>query len=47
MHPEKARPSMEACGIDVYETARVNGYPINVLKDKSCTGNYFGLVLLE
>lgn len=47
MHPEKARPSMEACGIDVYETARVNGYSINVLKDKSCAGNYFGLVLLE
>lgn len=46
-HPEKARPSMEACGMDVYATARVNGYPINVLPDKSCTGNYFGLILLD
>ena len=29
--PKLARPSMEACGIDVYSTARNNSFPINVL----------------
>jgi hypothetical protein len=29
-----------------YQTYRVR-YPIEVLKDKSCEGNYFGLVLIE
>jgi predicted metal-binding protein len=47
LHPERARPSMEACGVDVYATARNNGYPIEVLKDKSCEGNYFSLVLID
>ena len=46
-HPEKARPSMEASGIDVYTTARTNGFPIEVLKTKACEGNYYGLVLIE
>jgi predicted metal-binding protein len=46
-HPEKTRPSMEACGIDVYSTVRANGYPIKVLKDPACRGNYYGLVLIE
>lgn len=46
-NPEKARPAMEACGIDVYETARKNGYKINVLRSNACKGNYFGLVLIE
>ena len=47
MHTEKARPSMEACGIDVYRTARRNGFHIEVLKDTACKGNYFGLLLVE
>jgi predicted metal-binding protein len=46
-HPEKARPSMESCGIDVFSTARNNGYTIEVLKDHSCPMNRFGLVLIE
>ncbi|MBF0502206.1 MAG: DUF2284 domain-containing protein [Candidatus Riflebacteria bacterium] len=46
-HPESARPAMEACGIDVYATARANEYPISVLKDESCEGNYFGLILID
>lgn len=46
-HPEKARPLMEACGIDVYSTSRNNGLPIEVLKDYSCKMNKFGLVLIE
>lgn len=46
-HPEEARPSMEACGIDVYSTVRANGFPIEVLKTPSCKGNYYGIVLIE
>jgi len=45
-HPEDTRPSLEACGIDVYATVRANGYPIKVLKDGSCHGNYYGIVLI-
>jgi predicted metal-binding protein len=46
-HPAKARPSMEACGIDVYATAHANGYPIEVLRDRDAQGNYYGLVLID
>ncbi|MBL7130787.1 MAG: DUF2284 domain-containing protein [Candidatus Omnitrophica bacterium] len=45
--PYKARPSMEASGIDVYKTVRNNGYEIEVLRTTNCEGNYFGLVLIE
>jgi len=46
-HPDKARPSMEACGIDVFSTARNNGYPIEVVVDGSSEQNYYGLLLIE
>ena len=46
-HPEKARPSMEACGIDVFGTVRCNGYPIEVVKDTGSDENYYGMVLIE
>lgn len=46
-HPEKTRPSMEACGIDVYTTVRNNGCPIEVVKTRQCKGNYYGVVLVE
>jgi predicted metal-binding protein len=46
-YPEKARPSMEASGIDVFSTVRANGFPIEVLKTETCEGNYYGLVLIE
>lgn len=46
-HPEEARPSMEACGIDVYRTARAAGFPIEVVRDYSCPQNYYGLLLLQ
>jgi predicted metal-binding protein len=45
--PELARPSMEACGIDVFETARRTGYQISVLKDKNSEFTYFGMVLID
>jgi predicted metal-binding protein len=46
-HGDDARPSMEACGIDVYATARGNGFAIETLDSPKCKGNYFGLVLLK
>jgi predicted metal-binding protein len=45
-HAEQARPSMEACGIDVYATARAAGFPIEVVKGYSSPQNYYGLLLL-
>jgi predicted metal-binding protein len=47
VHPYLARPSMEACGIDVYATARANGFTINVVRSHREQGDYFGLVLVE
>ena len=47
VHPREARPSMEACGIDVYATARSNGFPIQVVTDRSCPTNTYGLVLID
>ena len=46
-NPIQARPSMEACGIDVFETVRKNGFKIEVVKDETCEANYFGLVLID
>ena len=43
----EARPSMEACGIDVFKTARNNGFPIEVLRRHGDEMNLFGLVLVE
>jgi predicted metal-binding protein len=45
--PYRARPSMEACGIDVYSTVRNNGLFIEVVKDPDCECNYYGIVLIE
>ncbi|MFP3872520.1 MAG: DUF2284 domain-containing protein [Candidatus Natronoplasma sp.] len=47
VYPHKARPAMEACGIDVYRTAREAGFTIEVVEDHCCTQNYYGLLLLE
>ena len=46
-HPSQARPSMESCGIDVFSTARAHGFPIEVLTDRDCDHDYYGLVLIE
>lgn len=46
-HGDRARPAMEACGIDVYETVRRNGFEIEVLTDCRQEGHYFCMVLLE
>lgn len=46
-HAGQARPSMEASGIDVFATARANGFPLEVVTDRSCDQNYYGLVLVD
>jgi predicted metal-binding protein len=46
-HAGETRPSMEACGIDVFATGRNNGYAIDTLDSTQCKGNYFGLVLIK
>ncbi len=43
----KARPAMEACGIDVYQTARNHGFPIKPLKRKDETQNLYCLMLVD
>ena len=45
-HAYQARPSMEACGIDVYATARKNGFQIETIDSPRCQANYFSLVLI-
>ncbi|MEW6200865.1 MAG: DUF2284 domain-containing protein [bacterium] len=46
-YPDKARPSLEACGVDVFSTVRANGFSINVLKSEHEQADYFGIVMLE
>jgi len=46
-HPEYARPSMEACGIDVYATVGQYGFPIEVVHSRSCQPNYYALILIQ
>ncbi len=38
MRPDDARPAMEACGIDVFATARANGFPIEVVTGRVVRG---------
>lgn len=42
-----ARPSLEACGIDVYATVRKHGFPINVVVSRSDPQHYYGIVLID
>ena len=46
-HPDRARPAMEAAGIDVFATARAAGLPIEVVRSDECPQNYYALVLVE
>ena len=43
----RARPSMEACGIDVFQTARNNGFHIETLRDEKAPRNNFCLMLVD
>jgi len=46
-YPDRARPAMEACGIDVFKTVRTAGLPIEVLATRRQEPDFYGLVLLE
>ena len=45
-HPERARPSMEAMGIDVFATVKTAGIDLNVVRDFNGKPMYFGLLLI-
>jgi hypothetical protein len=38
---------MESCGIDVFQTARNNGFFIQTLKEKTETQNLYCLMLVD
>ena len=44
---DKARPSMEACGIDVFQTARNNGFSIKTLREQTEPRKQFCLMLVD
>ena len=46
-YPYQARPSMEACGIDVFTTVRANGFGIEVVRTKRQKGDYYGVILVD
>ncbi|OGP83928.1 MAG: hypothetical protein A2Z08_07630 [Deltaproteobacteria bacterium RBG_16_54_11] len=47
LHADRARPAMEACGIDVFATARGNDFPLRVVRTHKEERNIFGIVLVE
>ena len=46
-HPDRARPSMEACGIDVYRTARNNGFALEVVTSADALCSFMALILID
>ena len=46
-HAERARPAMEACGIDVFSTVKKYGFPIEVVRTTRQCPNYYGLILVD
>ncbi|MFQ6084040.1 MAG: DUF2284 domain-containing protein [Candidatus Aminicenantia bacterium] len=46
-YPRQARPSMEACGIDVYQTARNSGFKLEVVKSEDSLCSFVSLILIE
>jgi predicted metal-binding protein len=46
-HGDRARPSMESCGIDVFQTARNNGRHIETLREETEPRNTFCLMLVD
>ena len=47
LHADRARPSMEACGIDVFATARAYRLPIEVVRARTDLRNLYALILVE
>jgi len=46
-YPDQARPAMEACGIDVYQTMRNNGFKLEVVRSEEACCSYNALILIE
>ena len=46
-YPRRARPSMEACGIDVFSTVKKAGFPIEVVRTTHQCPNFYGLILID
>jgi predicted metal-binding protein len=46
-HSRRARPSMEACGIDVFSTVKKAGLPIEVVRTTRQCPNFYGLILID
>ena len=46
-YPDKARPAMEACGVDVYTTARNNGFKLEVVTSEDDLCSFLSLILIE
>ena len=46
-HARRARPSMEACGIDVFSTVKKAGLPIEVVRTTRQCPNFYGLILID
>jgi len=46
-HAERARPAMEACGIDVFSTVQKAGFPVEVVRTQHQCPNYYGLILVD
>jgi predicted metal-binding protein len=46
-HPQLARPSPEGMGVDVFNTVKQYGFPIQVLTDYSQTMNRYAFLLIE
>jgi predicted metal-binding protein len=46
-NPKEARPSLEGLGVDVFGTARKQGYNIDVLTDFDQKMNRYGMLLIE
>jgi predicted metal-binding protein len=46
-NPTIARPSMEACGIDVFATAKKAGYKLTILNSKDVPFTWIGMVLID
>lgn len=46
-NPKKARPAFHSVGIDVFKTVRQFGLPIETLKDRSETVNWYSAVFID
>lgn len=46
-NPKKARPAFHSVGIDVFKTVRQFGLPIETLKDRSETANWYSAVFID